>query len=151
MTKTLARHALLLPALALLLFTGCASRGGDASKEAAPSVELINTYWKIVEVGGQPIKVGDGGREPSLVLASEEQKTHGSTGCNRFAGTYTLDGDALAFGPLAVTKMACLGEDVEGPVLDALQRTNAWSIADGRLSLREGETVLAVCEAVALP
>lgn len=33
-------------------------------------------------------------------------------GCNQMTGTYTLDGEALTFGPMASTRKAC------GPVLD---------------------------------
>lgn len=31
----------------------------------------------------------------------------GSSGCNTYNGSYTLDGDALKIGPLATTRMAC--------------------------------------------
>jgi putative lipoprotein len=31
----------------------------------------------------------------------------GSRGCNRLTGTFTLNGSALTFGPLAGTGMAC--------------------------------------------
>ena len=35
----------------------------------------------------------------------------GSTGCNSFHGSYTLDGTAIEVGPLAATKKACASKE----------------------------------------
>lgn len=45
----------------------------------------------------------------------------GHGGCNRFFGTYNQEGDALTFGPLASTKMACPNLQQEQAFLSALQ------------------------------
>ena len=61
----------------------------------------------------------------------------GSTGCNSFSGSYTLDATSLTFGALATTAMACadpLGA-VEGPYLVALALVGGWSLTDGTLQL----------------
>jgi heat shock protein HslJ len=38
-------------------------------------------------------------------------------GCNRFAGAYVLEGELLAFEPLASTRMACEGRHAGGVLL----------------------------------
>jgi heat shock protein HslJ len=61
----------------------------------------------------------------------------GSSGCNTYRGPYTLDGEALTFGALATTRMACPAPilDQERAFLAALQSTTGFSLADGRLTL----------------
>ena len=53
------------------------------------------------------------------------------TGCNTGSGTYTVAGDAVTFGPIATTRMACAdpnGQAVEQAVLTVL--TGTATVAD---------------------
>lgn len=68
--------------------------------------ELTNTYWKLTELDGQPVVVGQA-REPHLRLR-DDTRADGSTGCNGFSGTYERAGDRLTFGKLITTLMACV-------------------------------------------
>jgi heat shock protein HslJ len=43
-----------------------------------------------------------------VIATFEDGTVSGSTGCNSYGGGYTLDGSAIAIGPVAVTEMACL-------------------------------------------
>lgn len=45
--------------------------------------------------------------EVNVQLRLEDGSVSGSDGCNRVTGSYTLDGDAIEFGELAGTMMAC--------------------------------------------
>ena len=63
--------------------------------EGIANVPLTDTYWKLLEVDGQPIQVAEQMREPNLVLHSEQSRLAGSGGVNRLIGGYTVDGDAL--------------------------------------------------------
>src|SRR6186997_2412264 len=90
----------LLPVLMITLAAGCALLGTDAPLE--------NTQWTLTELGGAPVKAGEQQRRvPLLVLQPERKRVVGSGGCNRLVGSYTLDGDRLAFGQMAATRMAC--------------------------------------------
>jgi heat shock protein HslJ len=63
----------------------------------------------------------------------------GFGGCNHFSGGYSVDGKAIAVGPLMSTMMSC-GEDVdtaEAQYLVALQAATTWEIVQGRLELRD--------------
>jgi heat shock protein HslJ len=57
-----------------------------------------------------------------LSAATGQRRASGFSGCNRYSGTYTLKNGLLSFGPLASTRMACVGAggDIEGAYLDAL-------------------------------
>jgi heat shock protein HslJ len=72
----------------------------------------------------------------------------GSGGCNRFSGEYTLEGNDLAIGPVASTRMACLepegvGEQ-ESAYFAALAHAASWSFREDRLQLRAADGALQV-------
>jgi heat shock protein HslJ len=82
-------------------------------------------------------------REPHLVLSSASARVTGSTGCNRLAGNYVLDGDALSFSRSAGTMRACLeGMAQERDFLDVLVATRKWRIDAGHLELLDAQDAL---------
>lgn len=66
-------------------------------------------------------------------------KVSGSTNCNRFNGTYTATATSVSFGPLSMTRRACIGEALslqQRKYMDALGGVMTWTIeADGALVL----------------
>lgn len=107
----------------------------------ATGAPLLGTRWRLVEVSGRPVPPATTpAREAHLVLEAEGQRAVGSGGCNRFTGGYTLEGDRLAFSPMAATRMACVdGEPVEGPFLQALERVDRHRVEGDRLVLTGGD------------
>jgi heat shock protein HslJ len=74
-----------------------------------PDAALVDTEWHLealVEGVGPDGAVSSVWGEPTLRL-SDDGTLAGSTGCNRFNGSYELDGTTLRVGPLATTRMAC--------------------------------------------
>ena len=87
---------------------------GQNKPAPAADASLTNTYWKPVELNGNPVGLGAGQKELYMVLSSETADVKGFSGCNRFQGQYEQSGNALSFRPLASTRKACLeGMDVE--------------------------------------
>jgi heat shock protein HslJ len=80
------------------------SPGGPAAAAARP---LEGTYWKAIELLGKPTPAQDPAREAHLVFQAAG-RVSGSNGCNRISGSYQLKGDAVAFGQIAATQMACI-------------------------------------------
>jgi putative lipoprotein len=76
--------------------------------------------------------------QTTLELTAEGRAV-GSGGCNRFTGSYTIDGAALSFGPVASTRMACPPAvmDQEGKFFAALGDARGWRVDDatGKLIL----------------
>jgi copper homeostasis protein (lipoprotein) len=100
------------------------------------TASLVNTYWKLMRLGDAAATVGEGQREPHFILQIDDQHVAGSGGCNRFFGSYSVDGDRLTFGPLGGTMMACPeGMQQEHAFHEALGRTATWRIAGERLEL----------------
>jgi heat shock protein HslJ len=51
----------------------------------------------------------------------------GNGGCNHFAGSYTISGNAIKIGPLMSTRMGCPGTiRLEGAFLGALQAATTF-------------------------
>lgn len=67
---------------------------------------LADTRWQLESLDGEP----PAGAAPLTLEFDAAGRISGSGGCNRFSASYTLEGDALRFGPIASTKMACLDE-----------------------------------------
>jgi heat shock protein HslJ len=101
---------------------------------AQAACELVNTYWQAVEIDGSPVAAAPSQREPHLLFHHQGRVT-GSTGCNRFTGSYQQEGKGLRFTPLAVTKMAC------PPPLDALERSFLQAIAVIAAMQQSGNTL----------
>jgi len=118
-----------------------------------PSVhaELVNTYWKLVEVGGTAVTTAEGMRETHMILDSAEPRVRGHAGCNNFFGQYTVADGTLGFSAVGSTMMACpAGMDTEQAFLQALGQTTRYEISGQFLHLYQDETLLARFEAVYL-
>lgn len=125
----------------------------DASAASPATAALRDTYWKLVELGGQAVAMQPGQeREVRITLASQDQRLMGFSGCNALGGAYALNGSALKFDPLASAMRLCEPalNTLERQVLDALIATTGQRIDGQQLSLLGGARVLARFEAVYL-
>lgn len=113
---------------------------------------LENIYWKLVRLGGEPVKAEPNQREPHIILRTHGQRVSGSGGCNRLLGGYRIDGNRIAFGKFAATLMACpAGMEQEQAFLDALGAAARWRVLGSHLELLDsGGAILARLEAVHL-
>lgn len=120
------------------------------TEPAEPSpADLVNTYWKLVEIGGTPVVVADNRHEAHLILQRDDHRLVGSTGCNRLVGSYEVAADRLTFSPAATTMMLCTDDLMrqERAVTEALAATTAYRIVGQVLELLDGSTVLARLQA----
>lgn len=103
---------------------------------AKPDASLTNTYWKLIELSGQPVALGAGNRELHMVLTTEGDRVHGFSGCNKFTGNYQQKGGQLHFESLASTRMACItGMEQEKRFLHALGSAVRYTLSGESLSL----------------
>jgi heat shock protein HslJ len=123
--------------LICLLAVGCAQN--KPATLALSEQTLGGDVWALVELRGQPVPLGADGRAISISFAA--QRASGFSGCNRFTGAYTLEGNRLGFGNLAVTRMACAqGMQTEDAVLDALGRVVLAVIEGDRLRMMDDDS-----------
>jgi heat shock protein HslJ len=111
-----------LPLLAALLASAALGCGGDEEDAAGPS-SLEGVPW--VLASGVDV---DGWEAVAPSLTFEDGQASGSSGCNRFGGSYTAEGSSLALGEIAMTSMGCPppADGVERTYMEALQRTAGW-------------------------
>ncbi len=81
-----------------LVMTSCANK---PSKKA--TVEIFGKTWVAQNLDGQDTLEG---ARPTLELVSGFRVV-GFSGCNRFFGSYVLNGGEIEFGPVGSTRMAC--------------------------------------------
>ena len=55
--------------------------------------------------------------------------------CNRGAGSYEVNGNAMKMGPVALTKMGCPPDSQDAVYASALARAASYAIAGGELTL----------------
>lgn len=125
-----------------LVLTGPDTRLRFAPQAPVEQAALIGTPWRLDALVEAP---ADDGADTSVssVLGEavlelgDDGRLAGSTGCNRFSGSFELDGDQLLAGPLATTRMACD---------DALtrQEQHVLAVLDGTSTLTVEGTTLTI-------
>jgi putative lipoprotein len=122
-----------------------------ATPPRTPDASLTNTYWKLVGIGDEPYTHETSNREPHIQFREQQGNMTGFTGCNNITGPYSVDGDKLDLGEIAVTMKACIeGMDVEQRMLAALRGVNRYEISGNTLRLLEGDAAALEFEAVYL-
>jgi len=108
------------------------------------AMPLSGTRWRLFELGGTAVAPRHPQHTPEILLDPRIRSVSGYSGCNRFRGQFTQDGEGLRFSSLAGTLRACVEEAaMERNFFDALKRTERFRITDGVLELRHGDTTLA--------
>ena len=121
-----------------------------AAPAAAPALRsaIEGIEWTLVELGGEPAPLGNGGKPATLTLDAGEERASGFAGCNRVAGNYELGARTLRFAALFGTKMGCAtGMDLEVLYTEALEATREYRLAERMLELVGEQGVLARFEA----
>ena len=121
----------------LLLLTGCTG-GGGPDRAGAKAASIVGPVWRVEEIAGASVS----GETPITLQLNADGKASGRGGCNGYGGPYTLAGEALRFGGLAATRMACALAvmDQEQRYFDTLAKVTHYAVADdGALLLETGE------------
>lgn len=116
-----------------LLLASCAS----ATPAAPPSSgDLVGVTWLLEDLAGEAPVDGS----PVTVHFADDGALFGSGGCNRFSGTYEIDGGTLTVGDaLPSTMMAC-ADDVmalESAFFTALTSARGFAVEDETLTLND--------------
>jgi heat shock protein HslJ len=110
--------------------------------------ELTGKYWKLVRLNGKTVETT--GKEAFMRFEDEDNRVHGNSSCNIFNGKYELlEGNKIKFSPFAMTRMACIGNNIESEFMQIFEKTTSYSITSNELILQdEFETILAKFEAI---
>lgn len=121
----------------LVLIAGAAVAGVAATAFAQSGVNWDGATWRVEDIAGRGVI----DNAQTTLRIDADGKVSGSTGCNNYFGTATLDGARMRFGPLATTYRACPPAlmDQERKFLDALKAARmARFDAKGRLQITTG-------------
>ncbi|MFC1466661.1 MAG: META domain-containing protein [Candidatus Brachytrichaceae bacterium NZ_4S206] len=112
-----------------------AAQPAPAAPAAPTTNPLAGTSWTLTTLGGQPTLQG----ATATLNFGADGRASGTDGCNAFSGGYEVSGDALTFGPLLGTLMAC-----EASVMaqadafrNALEQTARFTVANDALTLQD--------------
>jgi heat shock protein HslJ len=98
-----------------------------------PAAPLEGTTWQFTSPGG----AGKDATSAPPTVRFVDGRASGFSGCNRFTGSYTRDGDSVTVGRLAGTMMACPEPRMatEKGFLDGLSGTHRVAISGAHLTL----------------
>ncbi len=116
------------------LVAGCTPLGGGGDSTAGAEIDLGDTAWTVIEMNGAAVPA-----ETEATLDFAEGQVSGIAFCNRFFGPYELDGDALSFGMLGSTMMACQDMEREGEYLGALGTVAGYRVDADNLVLTDAD------------
>ena len=110
---------------------------GLAVVSVNPLASLSNTYWKLISIGEQTVAMTENQKQEAFFqLNDNDSSLKGFAGCNNMMGSYASEGNDLSFGPIAMTKKACLeGMDTEAAFAGVLEATAYFSIHEHKLTL----------------
>jgi len=102
--------------------------------------ELVNKYWKLVEIYGKPVVMKDKNvKEPNITFREEDNRVSGHLGCNSFTGTFQLkQGNRIVFSNIVSTLRMCLGGEsmeIEKQMGEVLRTADSYSISGNTLIL----------------
>ena len=113
-------------------FVGCSVLKNNKKIENKP---LIGTVWNVVKINKTEIPAI--GSTP-FILFSETGNYNGSTGCNKFFGTFILNKKTISMENSGATKKMCANMEVERLYLGALKKEiNYYKILGDTLILFE--------------
>lgn len=117
-----------------LMAISCTNQKTLSKSADAP---LFESYWKLIELMGNPIQSQPAMREIHMILKEENSRVQGFSGCNNFLGSYELkEANRLSFSQMMSTKMACLNDmETETQFLDVLQQTDIYYLHGDTLQL----------------
>lgn len=110
-----------------------------AQKPEAAAASPLSGNWQVITLGGGALPSG-----AMVTVDFTPPAVSGTTGCNRYTGTYAQKGNDLTFGPAAMTRMACQPQlmDVEAGFAKALGAITRYDMADETLRFYVGDTLV---------
>jgi heat shock protein HslJ len=105
---------------------GCASKESAQIQEKtqAQTAAMPSGSWQTIAMRGKAIK----GHNPNFTLDMTKNAIYGFSGCNRFFGSFSLNGKNIKFSQLASTMMLCESANVEKDFFADIGRTDHYRL-----------------------
>lgn len=102
--------------------------------------QALSGTWELDYISGPRITF-DGlypNRKPTMAFDVASGKVSGNSSCNNYNMTFKTSGNAINFGPIMSTKMAC-GGNGEATFFSTLEKVNTYSISENTLTFIMGD------------
>jgi heat shock protein HslJ len=113
--------------------------GNDAAQHilSKANYDILEKYWKLVELSGNPIKTDSTFRKEAHIIFKEaDNRINGNGGCNTIGGVYTIRGmNSLSTSNLFSTKMFCQNMDLETQFMTVLQAAESFNLNGDSLTI----------------
>jgi len=107
---------------------------GKVKAVASADQSLVEKYWKLLELHGNPITPGN--KEAYIIFKMEGNQFNGNAGCNNFAGSYELKGpDRITISNPIATMMMCPNMETERNFFKVLEMADSYAVRNDTLSL----------------
>lgn len=112
----------------------------DATVMEKDTTNLTSGKYIVSTVNGESIS------DLTLEFDTDNKKVSGFSGCNRFFGDYTIEGNTLSFGALGTTRKMCAPKDntKEQNMLKTLAEVNGFKVSGDQLQLEKDNKTLLV-------
>jgi heat shock protein HslJ len=103
---------------------------GQSCERAMSRASLVDQYWRLVSLRGQPVVPAEGQREPHLVLHGTDGRYSAAIACDRVEGSYRVEDDRISLDEAqAVDRRPCAPDCTPACSLtDVLRSARRWSI-----------------------
>ena len=122
------------------------SSSSSGRQGSSASLTLEGPEWRLSDHLGPDGALVPLAEDVAATASFMEGRVSGTTGCNRYSGSYGVDAPSLSFGALAMTRMACMPprDAAERAMIAALESTAGYTVIGDALKLTdaEGNTVL---------
>jgi heat shock protein HslJ len=108
-------YPFVLISLSLIIF-GCSTLRENPKVQNKP---LVGTYWSLEKIDKN--RIPDYGRTP-YIMFSETGNFNGTSGCNRYFGTYILTKKTITLENTGATKKMCANMEIEKIYFSALKK-----------------------------
>lgn len=123
----------------LILFSVITMKTCD-NQSVQKQVTMLNDTYNITTLNSKDVSEF----KLNIAFNNSTKQVSGFSGCNRFFGSYTIEGKTLKLGPLASTRKMCPPEfnTIENEMLDILSKEITFSKENSFLRLLENKILL---------
>ena len=110
---------------------------GDNSENVLDE-NLVEKYWRLTELFGEPVNTTEGGGGAHIIFKKEDNRITGNGGCNTFNGSFSLKpGNRISFSKTISTMMMCANMDAETKLHQVLEMADNYTISGDKLVLNK--------------
>ena len=97
----------------------------------------VESNWKVEYVVSDGYEVVPPAEHNATMAFLKDSKIAGETGCNRFFGNFTINGENIKFDNMGSTRMMCPEMGFETAYLQAIANTASYNRCKGKLELKD--------------